>query len=972
MIELGCLALATVIAATFEPVSMRPDPTEPPSLAHVSVLDSAKVLPRVGGAPTTPGSRVGSVVGTLDLLNSTLTSGNVRPINGGGTESIAFVPASGDLYVGGWSLQPVDGTTDSVLGAIPLPRQLSQCAALAFDPTNGLLYATDGESEVVAFNLSSDGIQASVGVGVGPVAITFDPQTGDLYTANSNSSNVSVISGVTNQVVATLPSGVNPVGIAYDSSNGDLYVANADYFGPGNVTVLNATNGSVVGSIAVGQMPSAIAYDARDNRIYVATEYNSSVAIINAANDSLAGYIPVGGFPLALAYDPDSNRVLVVGGGGTDSVAVINASANAVMTTLPTGASPVAIAYDSLDQHLFVVNSNDASLTVLAASNGSQPGAVGTVELSISPRALAIDSADHLLYAADYFPGGDFSGAGGLTAVSLENSSEVEFVPLTGNPLALAYDPANDRLYVAEYNSNIVTVLNASSGRPVTSIPVGLQPDAVVYDGASGVVYVANGGSDNLTIINGSTETTVGSVSVGSQPVSGVFASANRCLYIANYGTHSLSVVNTSNDSVAATIQIGGNPTGISYDVANGNVYVASQSRQALSVVAITNNTLVGYIGVGGWPAGVTVDPENGYVYIANFAGQNLTVVNGTSEQVAGSIPVGSQPIDVAYDPSTASLEGSNFGSGTISFVLPMTVPTPTFPVKFAESGLPPGAVWVANLSGSVQISSNSTIQFTEPNGSFHYSISGVAGLVPQPSSGVAPVDGGPVNVNVTFVRVPPPAYQVEFRETGLRGTTLWRVALNGSEESSEGTSLVFDEPNGSYPFLVGSPAGYAASPASGSVPVEGNAASVSIVFVQSPPPIAVNFSYPQLDSCGGPVNASFTSEVSGGAPPYSYLWNFGDGTPSSTAADPTHEFSADALGSMVQLNVTDSVGATGNHTAKLEVLFPPCIPPYQPQNPEAASSNPTPWILYGILAGGAAIAVVIVAILIGRSRRAP
>lgn len=58
-------------------------------------------------------------------------------------------------------------------------------------------------------------------------------------------------------------------------------------------------------------------------------------------------------------------------------------------------------------------------------------------------------------------------------------------------------------------------------------------------------------------------------------------------------------------------------------------------------------------------------------------------------------------------------------------------------------------------------------------------------------------------------------------------------------------------------------------------------------------------------------VSASFFSSVSGGTPPYSYAWAFGDhGT--STAADPTHTF-AKAGSYSVWLNVTDDDGLQTN-----------------------------------------------------------
>jgi len=51
------------------------------------------------------------------------------------------------------------------------------------------------------------------------------------------------------------------------------------------------------------------------------------------------------------------------------------------------------------------------------------------------------------------------------------------------------------------------------------------------------------------------------------------------------------------------------------------------------------------------------------------------------------------------------------------------------------------------------------------------------------------------------------------------------------------------------------------------------------------------------------PLNVSFTGSASGGTPPYSYSWNFGDGSAASTAQNPAHTY-----------------GNPGTYTAKLTV----------------------------------------------------
>jgi glucose/arabinose dehydrogenase len=57
---------------------------------------------------------------------------------------------------------------------------------------------------------------------------------------------------------------------------------------------------------------------------------------------------------------------------------------------------------------------------------------------------------------------------------------------------------------------------------------------------------------------------------------------------------------------------------------------------------------------------------------------------------------------------------------------------------------------------------------------------------------------------------------------------------------------------------------------------------------------------------------------------PITFSWNFGDGSPTTTAADPTHTYTTGVY--QAELTVTDSHGATGTATVEIEVGPPPIV----------------------------------------------
>ncbi len=155
-----------------------------------------------------------------------------------------------------------------------------------------------------------------------------------------------------------------------------------------------------------------------------------------------------------------------------------------------------------------------------------------------------------------------------------------------------------------------------------------------------------------------------------------------------------------------------------------------------------------------------------------------------------------------------------------------------TYPVTFSESGLPSGTSWSVTVNGATESSTSSTITFIEPNGTYAYSIGDVAGWhqTTLPYTGSVMVNGVAVREpTLAFAQV---TYTVTFAETNLPDGTPWSVTLNGSTEGSTITSIVFTGMvNGSYSYTVGTVSGYASSPSSGAVMVDGGSLTQAIAF---------------------------------------------------------------------------------------------------------------------------------------------
>ncbi|MGC8630794.1 MAG: DUF7619 domain-containing protein, partial [Thermoplasmata archaeon] len=155
-----------------------------------------------------------------------------------------------------------------------------------------------------------------------------------------------------------------------------------------------------------------------------------------------------------------------------------------------------------------------------------------------------------------------------------------------------------------------------------------------------------------------------------------------------------------------------------------------------------------------------------------------------------------------------------------------------TYTITFIESGLSSGTTWYVTLNGITKSSSNNTITFNEPNGTYSYTVGSINGYNVYPSSGTITVKGANLTITIKFT-TNITTYTITFTEAGLPSGTTWYVNLsNGQSYSSSSNTITFNEPNGTYSYTIASNnKEYAPTQYSGSFTVNGAPITESITF---------------------------------------------------------------------------------------------------------------------------------------------
>jgi thermopsin len=228
-------------------------------------------------------------------------------------------------------------------------------------------------------------------------------------------------------------------------------------------------------------------------------------------------------------------------------------------------------------------------------------------------------------------------------------------------------------------------------------------------------------------------------------------------------------------------------------------------------------------------PPSYSTSPSNTTVVSASLATNTFWVPNGTYTWTAVTSPALSSPV---------------VASGTVTVNGAMAFVTVTFgwTVTVKESGLTSGLTWATTFNGKLGVAlAGQWLNFTGivPTAvsalTYSYSVSALASgwtATLQTASPVT-VTNAAKTLNVTFA-TSVPLYSIYFTASGIYSGTSFSVSLNGGNPvSSGGTSQVIfsNEPAGTYTYTVTAPAGYTASPSSGSVTVVSASVSVGLVF---------------------------------------------------------------------------------------------------------------------------------------------
>lgn len=690
--------------------------------------------------------------------------------------------------------------------------------------------------------------------------------------------------------------------------------------GPGTTieTLVLGNNTTIAGNYLGGFngiVASSVAIDPQDHRLFVANQgtgnssYTDEVIVVNASDLSVIGGIPVGDQPDAVFFDAATDQVFVANQ-NSDNVTVIDASTDRVVYSVPVGLNPDALALDPASHFLFVANENSANLSVINTTSGRLWGSAAA---AVEPDSLLFDPTTGFVYSLGLLD----SRIGRTNGTDPNSSGPGASIGVGGSGMTL--DPATDQIWIADPDGGNVTLYDPVNNTVVGQLKETYDPVAVDYDPGNGYVYAANDydpNSGNLTVLNSSNLNPAGVVAVGDQPTDIAIDAPNDTIYVTNGPVGTISIISTNSslkylisaavsprysdleagtsESIIASSMCNAGPcpanVTFSWSLSNSLGRLNSTSGNDVTFTAgssIGNTTLTVDVSLDGVTvqAGARINITSPLVGVS-VEPTAISLPTGTSADVNASASCGALgcPINTTYSWSVPGALGKlNATTGSaVSFTAGATVGTTVLTVT-------------ASLFGATATASTS-IEVTASRFASNLSQSAASGPAPLTVWFNASASGGPGPFAFAWTfgdgaSGTGPSVSHTYATTGVYSVIL--IAYDAINDSTHLTASVQV-----YPTSSGGPG-------------EGNSNWAGPLYVSiSGSPV----------TGPAPLTTELTATATGGIAPYSFEWNFGDGSQNQSGAQLSHTYAslgeyaatvfvADQAGDQVETGVFVDVG---------------------------------------------------------------
>jgi DNA-binding beta-propeller fold protein YncE len=229
--------------------------------------------------------------------------------------------------------------------------------------------------------------------------------------------------------------------------------------------------------------------DPATGRVFVS--HGTEVDVVDGKKGEVTGSITGLKLVHGIALAPEFNHGFI-SDGAANQVVVFDMTTLAKVGEVAAGMNPDGIIYDPASKRVFAFNGRSASATAVDTEKGTL---AGTVMLEGKPEFPAPDGKGHVYVNIE-----DKSEVMEIDSKALTVLNKWPLAPCE-EPSGLAMDTKTRRLF-SGCDNKMMSVMDADTGKVVTTVPIGAGVDATWFDPGTKYVFNSCGQDGVLTVIH--------------------------------------------------------------------------------------------------------------------------------------------------------------------------------------------------------------------------------------------------------------------------------------------------------------------------------------------------------------------------------------------------------------------------------------------------------------------------------------
>lgn len=302
--------------------------------------------------------------------------------------------------------------------------------------------------------------------------------------------------GPATRVAATIKVGKGPLDVSVNPGTREVYVANFD---GKSISVVAPDKRKVINTLKLEGNPMAVLVDPDTERIYVSA---GVLEVLAATTGEEVNWIDTDGYPDALALDSTTSKLYISHWTSANTVSICDTTsldfASAEDKKVKVGKSVGSLAVDPASHAVYVTNLESGTVTILDTTTNK---VAATIKLKAPSMGMAVDEAARKLYVSSIEGGVDQSD---VVVIDTETRKIIKRIWLSAKDTGAGYiavDPIAHVLYVSDAGPGRVWVIDTLTNKVIDQIAVGKEPRGLTVDPETGTVYVTSASKNALLVL---------------------------------------------------------------------------------------------------------------------------------------------------------------------------------------------------------------------------------------------------------------------------------------------------------------------------------------------------------------------------------------------------------------------------------------------------------------------------------------